>query len=65
MNAGLQIRLIADPSFASRSFSEVLDLLGVALPGRNCKLESKNQPFKIGDFDHSLFDEKSQGRMGP
>ena len=65
VNAGLQIRLIADPSFASRSFSEVLDLLDVALPDRNCKLESKNQPFKIGDFDHSLFDEKSQGRMGP
>jgi hypothetical protein len=65
VNAGLQIRLIADPIFASRSFSEVLDLLGVALPDRNCKLESKNQLFKIGDFDHSLFDEKSQGRMGP
>jgi phosphatidylserine/phosphatidylglycerophosphate/cardiolipin synthase-like enzyme len=48
VNAGLQIRLIADPSFASRSFSEVIDLLGVALPDRNCKLESKNQPFKAG-----------------
>ena len=48
VNAGLQIRLIADPSFASRSFSEVLDLLGVALPDHNCKLESKNQPFKKG-----------------
>ena len=35
VNAGLQIRLIADPSFASRSFSEVFDLLGVALPDRN------------------------------
>ena len=48
MNAGLQIRLIADPSFASRSFSEVLDLLGVALPDRNCKLEQDNQPFHKG-----------------
>ena len=48
MNAGLQIRLIADPSFASRSFSEVLDLLGVALPDRNCKLEQDNQPFNKG-----------------
>ena len=48
VNAGLQIRLIADPSFASRSFSEVLDLLGVALPDRNCKLEGNNQPFKKG-----------------
>ncbi|EAU72570.1 Phospholipase D/Transphosphatidylase [Synechococcus sp. BL107] len=48
VNAGLQIRLIADPSFASRSFSEVLDLLGVALPDRNCKLEQDNQPFNKG-----------------
>ncbi|MDB4653423.1 phosphatidylserine/phosphatidylglycerophosphate/cardiolipin synthase family protein [Synechococcus sp. AH-551-E02] len=48
VNAGLQIRLIADPSFASRSFSEVLDLLGVALPDRNCKLEQNNQPFDKG-----------------
>ena len=48
VNAGLQIRLIADPSFASRSFSEVLDLLGVALPDRNCKLEQDNQPFHKG-----------------
>ena len=48
VNAGLQIRLIADPSFASRSFSEVLDLLGVALPDHNCKLEVNNQPFNKG-----------------
>jgi phosphatidylserine/phosphatidylglycerophosphate/cardiolipin synthase-like enzyme len=48
VNAGLRIRLIADPSFASRSFSEVLDLLGVALPDHNCKLERDNQPFKKG-----------------
>ena len=48
VNAGLQIRLIADPSFASRSFSEVLDLLGVGLPDRNCKLEKDNQPFNKG-----------------
>ena len=48
VQAGLHIRLIADPSFASRSFSEVLDLLGVALPDRNCKLEGNNQPFKKG-----------------
>ena len=48
VKAGLQIRLIADPSFASRSFSEVLDLLGVALPDRNCKLERDNQPFHKG-----------------
>ena len=43
-NAGVAIRLLADPSFASRSFSEVLDLLGLALPDRFCKLEAGNQP---------------------
>ena len=26
----------------------MLDLLGIALPDRNCKLERKNQPFKKG-----------------
>ena len=29
---GIEIRLVADPGFASRPFSEVLDLLGVSLP---------------------------------
>ena len=43
---GVRIRLVADPGFASRSFSEVLDLLGVALPDHRCKLEANNQPFK-------------------
>ena len=41
---GIKIRLIADPGFASRPFSEVLDLLGVTLPDRNCKVEAGNQP---------------------
>ena len=44
---GIKIRLLADRGFASRSYSEVLDLLGVALPDRNCKLEKNNQPFEI------------------
>ena len=44
--AGVQIRLVADPGFASRPFSEVLDLLGVALPDHNCKLEQNNQPLE-------------------
>ena len=46
MNAGIDIRLLADPSFASRSFSEVLDLLGVELPDRFCKLEADNRALK-------------------
>jgi len=45
VKAGVKIRLVADPGFASRSFSEVLDLLGVALPDRHCKLEANNHPF--------------------
>ena len=45
--AGVKIRLLADRSFASRFYSEVLDLLGVALPDRNCKLETDNKPFEI------------------
>ena len=44
ISAGVQLRLLADPGFASRSFSEVLDLLGLALPDRFCKLETGNQP---------------------
>ena len=45
-NKGGKIRLVADPGFASRTFSEVLDLLGVALPDRHCKLEANNKPFQ-------------------
>ena len=44
ISAGVKLRLLADPGFASRSFSEVLDLLGLALPDRFCKLEAGNQP---------------------
>ena len=46
MAAHVNIRLLADPSFASRSFSEVLDLLGVEMPDRFCKLEAENRPLK-------------------
>jgi phosphatidylserine/phosphatidylglycerophosphate/cardiolipin synthase-like enzyme len=40
---GVAIRLLADPGFASRSFSEVLDLLGVSLPDQRCRLEAGNR----------------------
>jgi phosphatidylserine/phosphatidylglycerophosphate/cardiolipin synthase-like enzyme len=43
---GVQLRLLADPGFASRPFSEVLDLLGVAISDRHCKLEAGNQPLQ-------------------
>ncbi|WP_115022538.1 phosphatidylserine/phosphatidylglycerophosphate/cardiolipin synthase family protein [Synechococcus sp. UW69] len=41
---GVEIRLVADPGFANRPFSEVLDLLGVTLPDHTCKVEANNQP---------------------
>ena len=43
---GVEIRLVADPGFASRPFSEVLDLLGVSLPDHTCKVEAGNQPLE-------------------
>jgi phosphatidylserine/phosphatidylglycerophosphate/cardiolipin synthase-like enzyme len=43
---GVQLRVLADPGFANRSFSEVMDLLGVALPDHRCKLEANNQPWE-------------------
>jgi phosphatidylserine/phosphatidylglycerophosphate/cardiolipin synthase-like enzyme len=45
---GVAIRLLADPGFATRSFSEVLDLLGVALPDHRCRLEAGNRPRTTG-----------------
>ena len=42
---GVRIRLLADPGFANRAFSETLDLLGVTLPDHNCKIEAGNRPW--------------------
>ena len=41
---GVEIRLVADPVFASHPFSEALDLLGVTLPDHTCKVKDGNQP---------------------
>jgi phosphatidylserine/phosphatidylglycerophosphate/cardiolipin synthase-like enzyme len=43
---GVAIRVLADPGFATRSFSEVLDLLGVALPDHRCGIEANNSPLE-------------------
>lgn len=43
---GVSIRLLADPGFANRSFSETLDLLGVSQSDRRCKLEAGNRPWQ-------------------
>jgi phosphatidylserine/phosphatidylglycerophosphate/cardiolipin synthase-like enzyme len=42
---GVEIRVLADPGFANRSFSEVLDLLGRSLPDRDCRIEAGNRPW--------------------
>ncbi|QEY32970.1 phosphatidylserine/phosphatidylglycerophosphate/cardiolipin synthase family protein [Synechococcus sp. RSCCF101] len=48
VSRGVRVRLVADPGFATRSFSEVLDLLGVALPDRRCAIEAGNAPLQRG-----------------
>ena len=42
---GVQLRLLADPGFANRSFSEVLDLLAITLPDHRCRIEAGNRPW--------------------
>lgn len=42
---GVKIRALIDSSFAYRSYSEGLDLLGVALMDRNCRYEAGNKPW--------------------
>ena len=44
VNAGINIRVLTDPGFASRSFSEVLDLLSLQIPDHRCRIESNNRP---------------------
>jgi phosphatidylserine/phosphatidylglycerophosphate/cardiolipin synthase-like enzyme len=43
---GVHLRLLADPGFAHRGYSEVLDLLGVSLPDHRCRLEADNRPWR-------------------
>ncbi len=43
---GVAIRLLADPGFAHRFFSEVLDLMDVAIPDRFCALEADNRRWR-------------------
>lgn len=42
---GVEIRALIDPDFAYRSYSEALDMMGVALPN-NCKYEADNRPWQ-------------------
>jgi len=41
---GVDIRLLVDPGFSNRFFSEVLDLLGLELPDHRCLVQAENQP---------------------
>lgn len=43
---GATIKALIDPSFAYRSYSEGLDMLGVALPDRRCRYEKNNRPWQ-------------------
>jgi phosphatidylserine/phosphatidylglycerophosphate/cardiolipin synthase-like enzyme len=40
---GVDIRLLVDPGFSNRYFSEVLDLLGMELPDHRCLVQRENQ----------------------
>lgn len=41
---GVTVRLLVDPGFANRFFSEVLDLLGLELPDHRCIVQAENTP---------------------
>lgn len=42
---GTQVRLLIDPGFAYRPYSELLDTLGLTLPDRDCRVEPNNRPW--------------------
>jgi phosphatidylserine/phosphatidylglycerophosphate/cardiolipin synthase-like enzyme len=42
---GVDIRVLIDPQFIFRDYSEALDLVGVALPNKACAIEPGNAPW--------------------
>ncbi len=42
---GVEVRALIDPGFAFRDYSEGLDMLGVALKRKNCRVEKDNRPW--------------------
>ena len=46
VQAGVKLRALVDPGFASRSYSELLDLMGIVLPDQRCSLEAGNAPWQ-------------------
>lgn len=43
---GVQVRALIDPGFAFRDYSEGLDMMGIALPNRQCRYEEGNRPWQ-------------------
>jgi phosphatidylserine/phosphatidylglycerophosphate/cardiolipin synthase-like enzyme len=43
---GVQVRGLIDSGFAYRDYSEALDMLGTALPNRQCRYEEGNRPWR-------------------
>ncbi|MEO0704353.1 MAG: phospholipase D-like domain-containing protein [Cyanobacteria bacterium J06649_5] len=43
--AGTLVRALIDPSFAYRSYSEALDMLGVTILNQRCRIEAENRPW--------------------
>jgi phosphatidylserine/phosphatidylglycerophosphate/cardiolipin synthase-like enzyme len=43
VKAGIALRVLIDPGFVYRSYSEALDMLGVALPDQRCQIEADNR----------------------
>lgn len=44
--SGTKLRVLIDPAFVYRSYSEALDILGIALPDQRCQLEANNRPWQ-------------------
>ncbi|HEY9887114.1 MAG TPA: phospholipase D-like domain-containing protein [Candidatus Obscuribacterales bacterium] len=44
---GVTVRTLIDPNFIYRSYSEALDMLGVAIPDHRCKYEANNRPWRL------------------
>ncbi|MBF2083851.1 phospholipase D-like domain-containing protein [Thermoleptolyngbya sp. C42_A2020_037] len=43
---GVQVRALIDPGFAFRYYSEALDMMGVALPDSQCRIEKGNKTWE-------------------
>lgn len=44
--AGIAVQALVDASFIYRSYSEALDMLGIATPDHRCRFEANNRPWR-------------------